>query len=201
MFHHNHGARENPMRSTEFVAELAEVMDVERTELATVDRALAKAGLRQIARGRFHPDITLVEGMRVALGWAASENLTRAAEGVQRLERYFLVENEPRPNYDAEFVALFGAEPAQLRGSGFLDLLQSAASSLSADQYPANALWIEIKKRGGVEISYRRTTHRMRLSFMEATKVEFNTRPKNVDITVRFSGNILKWIFDVTEGA
>lgn len=55
------------MTPTEFVAGLAEVMGVTHTEIATVDRALAIKGLRQIARGRSRPDMTLREGLS-ALG-------------------------------------------------------------------------------------------------------------------------------------
>ena len=47
------------MTPTEFATGLADVMGVGRTEIATVDRALAKHGLRRIARGRHRPDINL----------------------------------------------------------------------------------------------------------------------------------------------
>ena len=74
------------MTPTEFNASVAEVMSVERTEIATVDRSLAKHGLRQLARGRYRPDISLREGVQFICAWAAAKSLTLAADDVQRLE-------------------------------------------------------------------------------------------------------------------
>ena len=187
------------MTSAEFIAGLAEIMGVERTELATVDRALAKAGLRQISRGRFRPDITLEEGLRIAVAWAGAENLTEAAEEVRRLKHFALYEEGPRAVADVDFVGIFGKEPMEVAGQNFWQLLVLAARSLGLGEYKAEDLTVIVEKRGNVDIKYGSMFSRRSLCFSDFNKFEFRKR-SNVTISVRISGNVLKWIFDVTEG-
>lgn len=187
------------MISTEFVAGLADVMGVERTELATVDRALAKRGMRQISRGRFRPAITLEEGLSIVLGWAGTRNLTLAADEVERLQRYALHVEEPAYEDDGAFVQIFGATQEEMAGETFQKLLVQAARNLGAGRYEPRDLWVSIEKAGGVDISYRTGSRRVTLSFFHLGKFDFGS-PLPVRVTVHITGVVLKWILDVTEG-
>ena len=191
------------MISSEFVTSLSEVMRVQHTELATVDRALAKQGLRQIARGRFRPDITLQEGLQIILAWAGTESLTLAAEELERLKTFGLVANEPTISEDDEFASIFGAKHNELEGEGFFELLLRASRNLGHEAYPSNDVWVTVQKNSGVDISYRSGSRRITLRFSRFAKFEFRKPGEvtNVVVSVRISGRVLKWLFDVTEGA
>jgi hypothetical protein len=191
------------MISSEFVSELAEVMGVAQTELATVDRVLAKKGLRQIARGRFRPDITLEEGLQILLAWAGTEALTQAADELERLQHFCLVEHELTIEDDAGFEIIFGSKYNDLAGESFFELLILAARNLGRDKYPPEGLWLVVEKKGGVDINYRSSNRRKHLNLGYFGKFEF-PKPgsqRNVSVSVRISGRVLKWLFDVTEGA
>ncbi|NNU81360.1 hypothetical protein HMH01_13025 [Halovulum dunhuangense] len=197
------------MTPTEFVAGLAEVMGVEKTELATVDRALAKRGFRTLARGRSRPDITLQEGLQIAFAWAGAKHVTTAADEVERLQRFFLVTvvqgglfegGEETVKADKYFREVFGADPRDLNGMGFLDVLAIAARSLGTGKVPEKSMQVIITKGGMVGLSYQRDQKRPQLRFAEGGKFEFRQQP-NVRVTFEISGAVLKWIFDVTEGA
>ncbi|MEW9919366.1 hypothetical protein AB2B41_07110 [Marimonas sp. MJW-29] len=187
------------MISTEFIAGLADIMGVERTELATVDRALAKRGMRRISRGRFRPDITLEEGLSIVLGWAGTRNLTLAADEVERLQKYALHVEEPTYEDNGVFEQIFGASQKKMAGETFQELLVQAARNLGAGQYEPRDLWVSIEKDGDVDISYRTGSRRVTLSFFYLGKIEFGSA-RQVQVKVRITGVVLKWIFDVTEG-
>lgn len=196
---------ESYMTSNEFVAGLAEVMGVERTELATVDRALAKRGFRQIARGRFRPDITLTEGLLIAVAWAGSKNLTLAADEVERLENFALSEDEPRNEVETDFINIFGGERLELSGRSFVDLLVRVARNLGIGKYEADKIWVSVVKQGGVDISFCSGYIRKYPRFMDFNKLELPVKGRshsrhNVKVKVQISGVVLKWIFNVTEG-
>lgn len=195
------------MTPTEFVAGLAEVMEVQRTELATVDRALAKKGLRRIARGRARPDINLMEGVQIACGWAGAKNLTDAAEEIER-QRNFVVSRDYQADelgivydFDIEYRAAFGMSLKELSGKNFLEVVSLAASQSGAGAYPENDLWISVEKGGGVGLGYRHANRKQTLGFFNFNKQKLFGPQKPVSVTVKVRGPVLKWISDVTEGA
>jgi len=202
------------MTPTEFVTGLADVMGVGRTEIATVDRALAKHGLRQIARGRHRPDINLREGVQLVCAWAGANNLTLAADEVKRLER-FVPDVVPPDEYaltkrtNAAFPDIFGMEEHELYGWNYLDIVSMIARQLAAGTFPADRLWIAIEKGGSPEVRYSVDLRTRSLQFTEIpTKFAFKTNkgPEtasdvNVKITASIRGPVLRWIYEVTEGA
>jgi len=201
------------MTPTEFVTGLAEAMNVERTELATVDRALAKQGMRQIARGRSRPDITLKEGVQIVCAWAGAQKLTGAANEVERLKGY-----RPRSIPDDEYEAItrksktvasiFGEEENQLYDMNFIEVVVWVTRQLGAKEEAADRIWLAIEKGGVPEITYKPSLSTVRLEFRKfpikldwTTRQQGQTPKKNVTITSAVRGAVLKWIFDVTEGA
>ena len=201
------------MTPTEFATSLAEVMAVERTEIATVDRALAKHGLRQLARGRYRPDITLREGVQLVCAWAAARNLTLAAEEVQHLERCVpqvmtAVEHDFTGRKNPHFPAIFGKEEHELEGINFLEILSMLARQLAAGKFPANHVWVALEKGGAPRIEYRADFVPRILQFTcfpaaFAFKVNRDLEPEpeiNVKITTSISGSVLKWIQEATDG-
>ncbi|SDI19197.1 hypothetical protein [Lutimaribacter saemankumensis] len=197
------------MKLKEFIAGLAEVMQVESTELATVDRALAKQGLRQLARGRFHPDITLEEGVQLVCAWAGSFKLTEAASEVERLKSF-----SPRqiPNDEYElitknsktFASLFGAEERDLYGMNFVEAACWLTEQLGSGKYPADRIWLSVTKGGEPEMSGSWRFKFRTLSFFQFPETLDFDRMKpvpqrNVEIKASIRGPVLKWIFDVTE--
>lgn len=187
------------MTPVEFVAGLAEVMSVEQTGIVTVDRVLAKAGLRKIARGKFRPDITLTEGLQVMLAWAGSHNLTHAVRELERLQTLFYFCDESSQTVDADFIKIFGIPSSGLSGTSLFDILSLATRSLGAGGYPAKNLNVVVEKQGGVSLVFVTERGRITLRFIETGKFEFRPR-RNVQVTVAISGAVLKWIYDVTEG-
>lgn len=191
------------MTPSGFVAGLADVMDVPRTELATVDRSLAKNGLRQVARGRFYPDINLNEGLQIALAWAGAKNLTNAAEEVRRLKEFVVIgveDTEPKRPVDEEFLNIFGLERNEISGMNLFAVARLVACSAGAGGFPANVFSIRIEKNGGVEVGYGPGIHRKTLGFVKLGKFDHRTSP-NVKVFVELSGAVLKWIFDATRAA
>ena len=202
------------MTPTEFVTGLADVMGVGRTEIATVDRALAKHGLRQIARGRHRPDMNLREGVQLVCAWAGADNLTLAADEVKRLERFVPNvippdEHELTKRTNADFPKIFGMEEHELYGWNYLDIVSMIARQLAAGTFPAERLWIAIEKGGAPDVRYYADLRRQSLSFRELpTKFEFKSSRGselepgiNVKITASIRGSVLRWLYGVTEGA
>lgn len=195
------------MTPTEFVAGLADIMDVERTEIATVDRTLAKHGMRQLARGRYRPDVTLREGVQIVCAWAAAHNLTDAAAEVERLKR-FHANTIPPDEYELvkakykSFTIDLGDKDNQLYGREFLWVVSWVAQQLGTKKFPAKDIWVSIEKAGSPQIIYRAGLTSERLSFMELGKLGQNSEApqSNVKTITEFRGSVLKWIFDVTEG-
>lgn len=205
------------MTPIEFATSLADVMGVGRTEIATVDRALAKRGLRQIARGRHRPDINLKEGVQLVCAWAGADNLTLAAEEVKRLER-FVPNVTPPDEYaltkrtNAEFPKIFGVEEHELYGVNYLDIVAMIARQLATGSFPAERLWIAIEKGASPEVRYSVDLRTQSLRFTELqTKFAFKANKGsetgsdlsdiNVKITASVRGSVLRWIYEVTEGA
>lgn len=193
------------MTPTDFVAGLADVMGVEQTELATVDRALAKRGLRQIARGRFRPDVTLSEGLQIVMAWAGARNLTMAAEEVERLKNFTCYQDEPiepvKPA-DADELQLYGCQLHELTGLSFLAVAEIAAIGVGKRGFPQERMFVSLEKNGAVSIGYRDNLSTRSLYFVDLGKFEFKRRVQpTVTLTVTISGPVLKWIYDVTEAA
>lgn len=198
------------MTPTEFVAGLADVMNVPHTEIATVDRALAKQGMRQIARGRARPDVTLREGLQILCAWAGAKKLTDAPEEVKRLEHYHpnaIPEDEYEGNKRSAklFGSDFGKEESDLYGKDFITVVSEVAQWLGAGELPPDLIRVSIQQGGEPKISYDWQFQTKRLKFDWYGKLDFpnqNKAPaKPVRITASISGTVLKWIFDVTEGA
>lgn len=198
------------MKSKEFAAGLADVMEVSQTEIATVDRALAKAGIRKISRGRFRPDVTLREGVQIVCGWAASSKLTNAAEEVKRLEHYH-PDEIPEDEYEnirtkaGLFGSDFGEEERDLYGNDFFEVMSEVARWLGGKKLNAEGLWISIEKSGAPSISYQIELFKKRkLDFVWFGKLNLfdpkKVPPASVIVTTSIRGTVLKWIFDVTEG-
>lgn len=198
------------MTPTEFVAGLADIMDVERTEIATVDRTLAKHGMRQLARGRYRPDVTLREGVQIVCAWAAAQNLTDSAAEVERLKR-FHANTIPPDEYELvkakykSFTIDLGDTDNQLYGREFLWVVSWVAQQLGTTKFPAKDIWVSIEKAGSPQIIYRTGLKSERLSFMDfGKKFELGQNAEspqnNVKTITEFRGSVLKWIFDVTEG-
>ena len=204
--------RKSDMTSRDFVTHLAKIMGVERTELATVDRALAKAGLRQVARGRFRPDITLLEGLQIALAWAGVQNLTMADQEVERLRKFHVQEGDylesvgiEEPPEQPEFLELYGCSRTKLAGRNFFDVVATATQSIGQGKYPAREYFAHIQKGGAVELTHQSgpmQTRRLRFADL-GRKLEIGKPRKAppVTVTVAISGNVLKWIYDATEAA
>ncbi|QFT62760.1 hypothetical protein [Roseivivax sp. THAF30] len=188
------------MTSNEYVTGLAEVMGVERTELATVDRALAKRGLRQVARGKSRPDINLIEGVRIALAWAGAQKLTEAADEVERLGQFFYTNDEPQNVVDAEFINLFGSKSEEFTGTNFWNMIVFATRRVGAEAYPSSKLQVHVTKNSGIEIKLLSGVRPVTVWFQFLGAFAFRKR-RNVETTVSISGDVLKWIYDVTEGA
>lgn len=198
------------MTPTEFTEGLADVMGVAGTELATVDRSLAKHGLRQLARGRHRPDITLTEGVQLACAWAGAVSFTRAAHEVERLDRIiyqteFLPGDPPlkgrRAEIDQDLTALFGAGARQLHGRVFLDMVEMLARQLSAGTFPEDRVTVAIRKGDTAFIEYRRDFRRQMVQFSHHKPITFGMpkQPPRVVIEVRIPGPVFRWIFDATE--
>ena len=198
------------MTPAEFVSGLSSVMKVERTELATVDRALAKGGLRQIARGRSRPDINLLEGIQIVCAWAGVEKLTDAAEEVKRLEQYY---PDAIPNDEYELIKKrkplfgsdFGEEEKDLYGRNFFVVLCEVARWLGEERLEAKWVLFSIERGGPPEISYGWELEKRKLGFECFGKLKpiQGKKPARapVVITASIRGPVLKWIYDVTEGA
>lgn len=195
------------MTPTEFVAGLAEVMEVPRTELATVDRALAKQGLRQLARGRSRPDITLMEGIQIMCAWAGAKNLTNAADEVERQRRFVLSRDFDADElgivyeFDIEYQEPLGASLNELSGKNFLEIVALVAGQLRKGRHPDEDLWLSIEKGGLVGLGYKYGDGKRTLRFLDLNKQTFFGPRPNVTINVVIKGPVLKWIYDVTEGA
>lgn len=195
------------MTPTAFVTGLAEVMAVGRTEIATVDRALAKEGRRQLSRGRSRPDVTLHEGVQVVCAWAGAKKLTEAAAELARLER-FHAETIPADEYEVRkgktktFADLLGGEEDELFGMGFLDVVCWTAQQLHRGEFPADDLCVSVEKGGVPEIFCDWEFSKKRQRFQNFGKLEFGKQRKaqNVVTTVGIRGTVLRWIYDVTEG-
>ncbi|SDJ31022.1 hypothetical protein [Lutimaribacter saemankumensis] len=188
------------MKPKEFIAGLADAMQVESTELATVDRALAKQGLRQLARGRFHPDITLKEGVQLVCAWARATNLTQAADEVRRLELCVMPTDGLADSTLNEVVDPFGATLKDLSDSNILDAVTRLARQLGEKNYPDQKVSVTIEKNGPAEIFYGGLFDTKRLVFEDLPeKFEFKS-PATVTVSVTIHGPVLKWIYDATEG-
>ena len=138
------------MTPTGFVTGLAQVMAVGRTEIATVDRALAKQGRRQLSRGRSRPDVTLHEGVQIVCAWAGAKKLTEAAAELVRLEQFYADtipadEYELLKNKTKTFADLMGGEDASLFGMAFLDVVCWTAQQLHRGEFPADDLWVSVE--------------------------------------------------------
>ncbi len=201
------------MISKDFVTGLAEAMQVEPTELATVDRALAKAGLRQVAKGRHRPDISLLEGLQIVFGWAAASKLTAAADEIERL-KYFrasrgdvLDPDDPNEGMDdLDFLQIYGCPQVKLAGKDVFSVAAIVAGNLSAGRHDPKDFWARVDKGGSVYFAHGGLFHRRGLSFDDlGIKIDFDQKCKRtfvpVTTTVAVSGVVLKWVFDVTEGA
>ncbi|RXV58884.1 hypothetical protein C6W92_16110 [Roseovarius sp. A46] len=199
------------MKSTEFVARLAEVMGVSHTEIATVDRTLAKQGLRRIARGRSRPDVTLREGVQIVCAWAGARKLTDAAEELGRLKRYQPQQISPGEyktitSRTTTLASLFETEESDLYGLDFIEAASWLAEQLGSEKFPAHKVWLSIEKGGAPELSCEWEFQTKTLDFEEfPVKVDlsFKSRPRKPNVKLRTSvrGPVLKWIFEVTEGA
>ena len=188
------------MTSNEYVTGLAEIMGVERTELATVDRALAKRGFRQIARGKFRPDITLREGLQIALVWAGAEKLTEAADEVERLTMHQVASIEPTIQTSDDFFSLFGCSAQELSRAKFLDVMIRVTRSIGLRKFDASKVDVSLTKNGGVDLKYLSRQKRLSLRFLDLNPISLSGRP-NVQTTVTIAGKVFNWIYDVTEGA
>lgn len=197
------------MTPTEFVSGLAEVMRVERTELATVDRALAKHGLRQLARGRSRPDIRLIEGIQIACAWAGAKKLTDAAAEIER-QRGFPVSRDRDADelgvvyeHDIKHHEVLGGCLKDLANKNFLDVVALVTRQIGRERYLAEDLSVTIEKDGEVEISWRTEGGRAKVIFDNLPALRFFPllQPRYVKVTVEIRGPVLKWIYDVTEGA
>lgn len=187
------------MTPTEFVSGLADVMDVPMTELATVDRALAKEGLRRIARGRSRPAINLVEGLQIICTWAGVKKLTDAADELARLRNFHAETDGLSDRHLDQHQAAFGTTLREISGRSFLEVMRRAARQLGDGNYSQNDLDVSIQKGGTVELFYKRGAFKASLRF-----VDLNTQPiirprGNVSVTVVIRGPVLKWVYDVTE--
>lgn len=194
------------MTPTEFVSGLAEVMDVPTTELSTVDRALAKKGLRRLARGRSRPDIDLMEGIQIACAWAGAKKLTDAAREIER-QRKCIISRDHKADelgvvyeFDTEHQEAFGASLRDLTGKNFLDVVALAAGQVGKNRYSAQDLWISIEKEDRVRIFYKTRRGKVEESFDDLSDRPV-LRSRKVKVIVEIEGSILKWIYDVTEGA
>ena len=188
------------MTSNEYVIGLAEVMGVERTEIATVDRVLARRGFRQLARGKSRPDINLTEGVQIALAWAGAENLTRAADEIERFYASEFDENQSQKITSPEFFQLFGEDPSQLAGVNFLDVLITATRGIGTRNYIPSQLHVHVTKKGGMTISFIANGREIAVRFKDPRANSLRKRP-NVETTVSISGEVLKWIYDAAEGS
>ena len=195
------------MTPTEFVSALASVSDVERTELATVDRALAKQGLRRLARGRSRPDINLMEGIQILCAWAGAKKLTDAAQEIER-QRNFVVSRDHEADelgvvyeFDTEYLELLGGSLRELSGRNFLEIVAIVAEQLREGAYPEKDIWLSIEKGGSVEVVHKHKGGDQTIYFTDLNKKTlFQPRP-HVTINVVIEGPVLKWIHDKTEGA
>lgn len=201
------------MHSKDFVTGLAEAMQVEPTELATVDRSLAKAGLRQVAKGRYRPDISLLEGLQVVFGWAAASKLTAAADEINRLKLFrasrgdVLDPDDPDEGFeDPHFLDIYGCPQFKLAGENVFTVAVIVARTLGAGGYNPEKFWARVDRGGGVYFAHGGLFHHRGLSFDNlGAKYDFEQKSKRtivpVRTTVAVSGAVLKWVFDVTEGA
>lgn len=187
------------MTPTEFASGLADVMDVPMTELATVDRALAKGGLRRIARGRSRPAINLMEGLQIVCAWAGVRKLTDAAEELARQRNFHVDTDGLSDKHLREFQPAFGATLGEISGSSFLEVVRLSARQVGAGNYPPKDLSITIQKSGAVEIDYKRGTTQSSLRIFDLNNQTVFQPRGNVSIKVVIRGSVLKWIYDVTE--
>jgi len=194
------------MTPTEFIEGLAEVMKVQRTELATVDRALAKHGLRQIARGRSRPNIKLIEGIQIACAWAGATKLTDAAKEIERQRNCFVSRDRDADElgieypFDIKFHEVLGGNLKGLDGKNFLDVVAIVTRQIGRNKYPSRDLGVSIEKEESVEIFWKTEDGKAQVFFQElSARPVF--RPRNVVVKVVILGQVLKWIYDATEGA
>lgn len=200
------------MTSKDFVSGLAGIMGVEKTELATVDRALAKAGLREVARGRYRPDITLHEGLKIVLAWAGGRKLTEGADEIDRLKHFFVTQGDYRdPSHTTsekdtpEFRKIYGTSEARLGGQSLFEVLAIATKAVGKGEFTPENYWINVQKNGPVELVHTEGfLKKRRLCLDYLGKLDWpqeGIEKPNVTYTISISGAVLKWIYDVTEGA
>lgn len=198
------------MTPTEFAAGLADVMGIARTEIATVDRALAKAGLRQVARGRHRPDVTLKEGVQIVCAWAGARKLTDAAAEVKRLEETFPYPIPPdeyemaieriATNNTKTFSNLLGLEENHFYGQNFIQVISWLSQKIGSEKYPAEQFWVWIEKGGTPKIDYNCELKTYYLYFQNLSgNFPGHKSKSNVKISTALSGPVLKWIFDATK--
>jgi hypothetical protein len=141
-----------------------------------------------------------MEGLQIAFAWAGALKLTQAAEEIERLKRLKVTDPEPETRSSEAYVLAFGGKRADLVGKDFLEMAAIVACRLGQGLFEAHHIEVEIAKQGDVVIHYKSGRERTWLVFFYFGKARlFSPRP--VRVTVDISGKVLKWIYDVTEGA
>lgn len=176
------------MNSVEFADALAAFMKCEATQLRTVNRALAKAGLREKSRGRHRPDVSLREALLLLLGWAGADNFVESAKSAEyqaSLEGF-------RPANDELCPLLFGKEFSDLDCPSFIDALEMICRRIPGGLVDVEELFIRIEHDGISSVGVWRDGSRF--SDMHFSGVSDNVGPSRYFRIVEIHGAVLEWI-------
>ena len=152
------------------------------------------------------PDIKLIEGIQIACAWAGAKKLRDAAEEIERQRNCFVSRDRSADElgvvyeHDTKHHEVLGGCMNDLDGMNFLDVVALVTRQIGADRYPAADLSVAIEKDGGVGISWKTERGKAQVFFDDSSRRPL-FQPRYVNVTVVIRGPVLKWIYDVTEGA
>ncbi len=139
------------MNAAQFIPAAAAVFGIPETELRTVDRALADAGLREKALGRSFPEFSRTEAVRLLLGACASTRLTEADKTVSDVQKFMGV--PPYGTEDDAFCrASFRFSAREAQSLTILQALERVCGWLASSDAPEWGVEVEIAVGGPIHI-------------------------------------------------
>lgn len=193
------------MHAQEFNVNLARITGFDETQVRTVDRALADAGLRQKASGRNLPDITLVEGVTLLLALCGAMKLTSSDQlattyrsfaanspfsltgvSVNRMEEDQLPDDFMKKHFGFDKAALFGPERLNLIGAVSI-LCRHLAHEYNGEAY------VGVEVQIGSFVSIQCDTGRMQMQIHFSGVMDAAGIP-GVETLRRIRPEVLAWI-------
>ncbi len=187
----------------EHVSRLAEITGFEESELRTVDKFLADAGLRRKSLGRAYVQISTKESLLVLLGVMGAPVKSVCDSYVEDVSRFSLLAHgiRTRDGSANELPALIGLSEADLGDMTLIDVLVRMARHL-ASLNPSGArgsfggrVWIEVVTNGPVTIQIDSAGFRGEIQFVGPTATRFGDGQRLATV----SNFTLAWIGRNTE--